>query len=528
MTLAVALIYFAVLIIGAGIYAMRKVKTSGDFTSAEGQGGMSWIFITCSFVLIPLGSGHSMSLWEQSYGPLGGGALLWALAVGAIFLPIMMLFFGPLARSTGFKTFPEITKAMYGRVFGWLHAAISASSLSGIIAAELIGTGVAIYALSGGSAGPFADNMKLPVIIAFVFALLYIFFGGFLQMAWINIVNAIMLIAGSFAALIGVVIWLGENYEFGGKSGLAGVAAFYASDPATNDTVNSFGAIIGEYKLNQFANLLSGNTLLDIFIPVTLLHLCSIAVSQGHNMPFFAARSNKDIRKGVYLASGINAISAVPWVAIGLVAVAVPAVMGNVGSEVGKLLVPEAALAMLPAPITGLLMISLLSATLSTAASITLGAAQQVTTSIIKDAVKPDMSDKTQLLTTRIMCLVYLLICLVMALNLPVIMPVFFFCFMLSIPLFFCYVTGMFITINKVTCYLTLIVGYIFAFWWTFAPPANAPYPFDANGTTYVVVLSSFIVGMVIPLFLSKTGAHTPLRKIIKDARGEVAEQLSV
>jgi len=86
----------------------------------------------------------------------------------------------------------------------------------------------------------------------------------------------------------------------------------------------------------------------------------------------------------------------------------------------------------------------------------------------------------------------------------------------------------MFITINKVTCYLTLIVGYIFAFWWTFAPPANAPYPFDANGTTYVVVLSSFIVGMVIPLFLSKTGAHTPLRKIIKDARGEVAEQLSV
>ncbi|MDR3364216.1 MAG: hypothetical protein LBS91_04620 [Clostridiales Family XIII bacterium] len=527
MILAVALIYFAVLIIGAGVVTMRRVKTSGDFTAAEGQGGMTWIFITCTFVLIPLGSGHSMSLWEQSYGPLGGGALLWALAVGAIFLPIMMIWMGPLARSTGYKTFPDITKAMYGRLFGWIHAAVSGASQSGIIAAELIGTGVAIYTLSGGSAGPFSDNLKLPVVIAFIFALLYIFFGGFLQMAWINIVNSIMLIGGSFAAVIGIIVWLGKNYVYNGAAGLAGVQAFYASDPATNDAVINNGAIIGEYKLNQFSNLFSGGTLLDIFIPVTLLHLCAITISQGHNMPFFAARTTKDIRKGVYLAAAINAMSAVPWVLIGVIAVAVPTVMQNVGTEIGKLLVPEAALAMLPAPLTGLLMISLLSATLSTAGAITLGSAQQITHNIIKDALFPKMADKTELWTTRFMCIVYAVVCLILALTLPVIMPVFFFCFMLNIPIFFCYISGMFVAINKVTCFLTLIVGYIFAFWWTFAPPAWAPYPFDANGTTYVVVLSSFIVGIIIPAIIGRGKGRTPFKQIIKEARGQAEARLA-
>jgi Na+/proline symporter len=173
---------------------------------------------------------------------------------------------------------------------------------------------------------------------------------------------------------------------------------------------------------------------------------------------------------------------------------------------------------MLPKWLTGLLMISLLSATLSTAGAITLGAAQQMTTNIIKDALFPKMSDKVQLNLMRIMCIVYLGVCLAMALNLPVIMPVFFFCFMLNIPLFFCYITGMFITNNKVTCYLTLIGGYIVAFWWTFAPPQNMPYPF--GDTTWAVVAISFILGLVLPLILKNQGKPS-LNKVIKESRAK-------
>lgn len=506
MTLAVALIYFAVLIIGAGIITVRKVKSSGDFTAATGAGGMGgWFVVMCTFVLIPLGSGHSMSLWEMAtVGGMGAGALLWAIAVGAIFLPIMMLFFGPLVRRTGFKTIPEITKAMYGRAFGWIHAAVASSSLSGIIAAELIGTGVAIYTLSGG-----AVQLSPAIIIAFVFALLYIFFGGILQMAWINIANAIMLIAGSFAAVIGMAVWVGKNVE----NGFAGIAEIYATNPE-----------LDAGNLNQYTNALDPTIIMSIIIPVALMHLCSIAISQGHNLPFFAARSQKDIRKGVYLASVINAMSAVPWVLIGLVAFALPAVVQAAAPEVGKLIVPVAALQMLPNWLTGLLMISLLSATLSTAGAITLGAAQQITTNIIKDALFPKMSDKTELWLIRIMCVVYLVVCLFMALNLPVIMPVFFFCFMLNIPIFFCYITGMFITINRATCYITLIGGYIVAFWWTFAPPSGMPFPL--GDTTWAVIVISALLGLVLPLILKKQGQMS-LNQRIKIARGQVDARIA-
>jgi SSS family solute:Na+ symporter len=416
----------------------------------------------------------------------------------------MMLFMGPLARSTGFKTFPEITKAMYGRGFGWFHAASSSSSLSGIIAAELIGTGVAIYTLSGG-----AIQLSPAIVIAFAFALLYIFFGGFLQMAWINIVNSIMLIVGSFAAVIGMVVWVGKNVS----GGLDGILEFYTNSE------------MGAGYVSQYTNILKPDTLLSIFIPVTLLHLCSITVSQGHNLPFFAAKSSRDIRKGVYLASAINAISAVPWVLIGVVAFAIPSILDAIApEEVGKLIVPTAALAMLPKPLTGLLMISLLSATLSTAGGITLGAAQQITTNIIKDALMPKMTDRQELWITRIMCIAYLVICLIMALNLPVIMPVFFFCFMLTIPIFFCYITGMFISINKVTCYITLVGGYIVAFWWTFAPPTWAPFPL--SDTTWAVVLVSFILGLLLPLALKSKGS-APLQQIIKASRSQAEARLS-
>jgi hypothetical protein len=111
-----------------------------------------------------------------------------------------------------------------------------------------------------------------------------------------------------------------------------------------------------------------------------------------------------------------------------------------------------------------------------------------------------------------------------MALWLPVIMPVFFFCFMLNIPLFFCYLTGMFFAINKTCVYITLVVGYVVAFVWTFVP-VDVPYPF--NETTWAVVLVSFIFGMLLPLALGGKGDKKPFRKIMKEARGGVQERLA-
>ncbi|MDR3294986.1 MAG: hypothetical protein LBT26_04025 [Clostridiales Family XIII bacterium] len=498
MILTIALIYFVVLIVGAGLFVRRRIKTTNDFTSASRS--LAWPMVATTYAVIPLGSGHSMSLWEQSIGPMGGSVAWWGLAVGAVIVPLMMLWSGPLARWTGFNTFPAITKAMYGRVFSWFHASVTVASFSGIVVGELIATGVAIFTLSGGA----LPMNPYGILIAFVLTICYVFFGGVLQMAWVNVVNAIMLIGGSFVAVIAAAVWLAKNFVFAGDAGLAAVQAFYDSGGMSD-------------RLSQFSHLGGSGIWFDLIIPVAILHITATGVCQGHNLAFFSAKSTKDCRKGVYLASAINFMSCIPWILLGLIAFAVPAVVSAISpEEVGKLIVPQAALLMLPKPITGLLMISLLSATLSTAGALCMGNGTLLAREIIKGALFPKMSDKNELILTRICIVVVACVCLVPALNLPLIMPVFMWCFMLSIPIWFVYVSGMYFSVSKTWCWITVVIGYVVAFVWTFAPP-DVPWPWGT--ITYPVALVSLVFGMIIPAIIGKTQGKKSFRQIINEAR---------
>ena len=73
MALVIAIVYFAALIIVASLYSRKKVKSAEDFANAGG--GLGWVMVTFSFVLAPLGSGHTMSLWQKA---AGGGFTDWA------------------------------------------------------------------------------------------------------------------------------------------------------------------------------------------------------------------------------------------------------------------------------------------------------------------------------------------------------------------------------------------------------------------------------------------------------------------
>jgi SSS family solute:Na+ symporter len=492
MILAVAIIYFLIILVGAGLITRKKIKTASDFSNA-GQ-SMKWGLVAFSFVLIPLGSGHSMSLWEQATGPLGGSTLWWALGAGAVFMPIMMLWLGPLARRTGCATFPQITSKLYGKGMGWMHACVTIGSMSGLCAAEIIATGAAIYALSDGALPLYPWG----VLISFVFAMLYVLFGGILQMAWVSVVNSIVMIAGSFLALIMIAVHVGSTLTFGGAVGLEAVQAFYESQ--------------GELaKLSQF-NMGQIDLWFGMIIPVIFLHLTAAGVSQPHNMPFFAAKTEQDCRKGIFLASAINTMSAVPWVAIALMGMAMPAVVAAGGGELGKLIVPIVALQTLPKPIVGILMVSLLSATLSTAGAIVIANGDLLANDIIKGALFPKLSKKSELPVMRICVIICGLACLIPALKLPVIMPVFLWCFTFSMPIFVNYMMGMYVKVNKTAAWLTIILGYAVAFIWTFLPPANIPYPF--NIIMYPVLTICIICGVVLPLILP--GGSPPKFKQIK------------
>lgn len=479
MSLVVAIAYFVILTVVAGLITRRKVKSALDFSEAGRS--LNWLLVALCFTLIPLGSGHTVSLAEQAVGPLGASTLWWSLGAGGVFLPIMMLWLGPLARRMGVSTFPQVSRDLYGRGMGWLHACVTIGSMSGLCAAEMIGSGVCIYALSGGTL-----PLTWCVLISFIVVELYVIFGGALQMAWVSLVNAIVMIAGSFLALAMVIGYIGEHLAFGGATGLAAVYEFYQSQG-------------GLAKLTQF-NLGQPALWLGIILPVILLHLTAGGVSQPHNIPFFAARSEEDCRKGVFLAAAINIMSAVPWVGLALIGAAMPTVVAAAGQDLGKLVIPLVALEALPPTIVGLLMVALLCATLSTAAAIVIANASLLTTDILKGALAPKMSGKAQLLALRICTLVCGLVCLIPALRLPIIMPVFFWCFTFSMPIFVNYIMGMLVRLNTKAAWINIIVAYLVAFIWTFTPPANVPPPFDM--TVYPVLVISVVCGVILPFIL--------------------------
>ena len=196
--------------------------------------------------------------------------------------------------------------------------------------------------------------------------------------------------------------------------------------------------------------------------------MCS--ASQVQNQPMLMARSESDIRRGVFWAAFINSLSTYPWVILALVGMSIPAIA--VGGA--KLSLPALALMALPQWIVGILMIALLAATLSTTGGLILASSHIIVHDIFKRAVYPKMSDRTFLILTRIMILVCAGLVIVPALKLPYIFSIFMWTFSFAIPIFGVYLIGMLWKISKPAAWITILAGYGANFLWTFAAPQLA------------------------------------------------------
>lgn len=488
-----AIVYF-VIVIGFGFFYFRgKVKTIDDFQT--GGKNLRWVMIAFGVSLIPLGSGHTMNLWEAQAG-FGASVLWWSVIVGAFFLPPTLLWFGPWLRELGATSFSDSVHMLFGRRMGYAHAATNIASWSGIAMAEITATGAAIYGLSFG---------KIPlfpwcILIAVILVIAYIIFGGILQYSIVSMVNGIVLIVGSYLALFFVGAWL-------------------ISEGMGWDFISNHYVEIGEaWKLSVFnftPNLITG-----VIIPIAVLHITAAAVTNGVYIPILAAKSNHEVRKSAFLAAGVNSLSAFPWVMMGLIALAIPAVvaMAPDSAMAAKLAVPNLALTALPAPLIGLLMVCLLCATLSTGSAVIMGNAQVIVDMIFKGAFKPTMKDETRLKLARPMIIVCTLIACVPAFFNAPIMSVFFWCFSFGIPLFTVWLIGMIWKVSKPAAWITVAVAIIVNFAWTFATPVWATGNFTNN--VYPVGIVSFVLGIILHLILPGEKGLLWRVRAVKKAQG--------
>ncbi len=471
--LVIAIAYFLILSFGVSFFLRKKVKSGSDLVT--GSSTLAWPLVTAGFVLAPLGAGHTFNLWQYQ-ADMGASVLWWGMIAGGIFVPLFLLWFGPWFRRLNVQTFPEGMGKIFGKNIGWLIAAVFPAQLLGICIAEVFTTATAINALSG-------DTLKMNpdcIYLAVGFTILYIVVAGVMQAAWMNLINAVMLIVGSFVAVFATGHWLE------GRGGWESVANFYIAD--------------GKPLHTSILNF-SPDVVFIIIFPCLILLVFMCSASQAQYQPMLLAKSESDIRRGVFFASFVNSIVTYPWVILGLVAMATVVGAGADAIAVAKC-VPTLAIEAFPPWMVGVLMIALLAATLSTSAQLILASSHMIVHDIFKKAVNPRMSDKTFLILTRIMIFVCALLVIVptLKLNRPVI-EIFFWTFSFAIPVFGVYLIGMLWKVNRVAAWITMLAGYAADFLWTFAP--NLIWlPERIKSNVYATIFATVLFGVVLNLVL--------------------------
>lgn len=443
----IAICYFGFFSIFFGLRAKRQAKaklseqgSSKTFFTAKGQ--LGWLAVMCSFVLAPLGGGHTTSLFE-SQASMGVAVAWWGILAGGVFVPVFMLWFGPMFRKLKVNTFPQALGKVFGPKIKIFNSSVAPAAWLGITVSELIGTSTAIYTLGGGrlSFAPWC------IIIAAVLMLIYILLGGMLQASMMNIINAIMLIAGSYIA----VVYIGFKYP----GGYDAVADTYAAQGLANHT-------------NIFA--LTPEVIINVAIPVLVLHILSVSSEHAMYQPMLAAKSSYDIRKGAYLGGIINTAACLPWVILGVTGTSIAAI----AAQAPILSVPELALEMMPQVLIGVLMVALLCALLSTASGMILAISHVVTDDIVAPLADKKPGDKGYVGLSRIIIVIVTIAAVIPAIRGTMLITLFFWSFSLSMPIFVCYLIGMTWKINRKAAWINLLVTTGVNFWWTFACPSWA------------------------------------------------------
>ena len=504
MALAIAVVYFAALIIVASLYSRKKVKTAEDFANAGG--GLGWIMVTFSFVLAPLGSGHTMSLWQKAAGAggaaiegydfatmyatagggIGAGAMWWAIGAGAIFLPIAMLWIGPMYKRIGAPTVGGAIGTIFGKKLGWFHSAFQTMTWTGIGCSELVATGTAIWTLCNASGIPLTIYQS--IILGFVLIVCYVFFGGMLQMAWLNCINAVVMIIASYSA----IAIIGFGY-------LKDLAVTAGSDLGGWAYVQSLYDAAGYSAfLTQPGTLGLPPVWLGVIIPVIVLHVSAGAVSQTMMLPFFAAKDESACRKGVFLGCGINIMSSLPWIFLAIAAMSIPAVSAVVGAN-GIEAVPTIAQQGLPIPAIGLLMVALLSATLSTGGGVVMANSNVIANDIIIGCCMPKADPKKKMLINRLCVIIAAALLLPGALIMAheFVFNLFLWVFSFGMPVFVCLLIGYNWKVSRKAAWCTIIITYIIDCIWTFIP---MPLPGVWSMNLYATMVASVVLAVIFHL----------------------------
>ena len=382
----IVLLIYAVGMVAIAIYTRGRSKSVNDFLFAGKNGLNGWMsafsYGTTYFsAVIFIG-------YAGKFGQQYGLAAIWIgvlnAIVGALFAWVV------LAKRTknmtarlGAKTMPDFFEKRYGSKNLKLLSAI-------VIFLFLIPYSASVY---NGLSSLFEIAFDIPgFVVMIALALLtavYLFFGGYFGAALSDFIQGIIMLVGVAAM---VIIFM--NHE-----NVAWDLSALTSD--AEHTWFTFGSENGG---------LYGNT-------VSLMSLILLTSFGVWALPqtihkYYAIRDKRAIKQGTVVSTIFALIIGFGAYFVGALSGLFPEMIEGVSADN---IIPTLLSKVIPMGVMGLIAVLILSASMSTLASVSLASASVVAVDIYKGRINRDASDKRVNITMKVLCLIFVLISVLLA-----------------------------------------------------------------------------------------------------------------
>ncbi len=264
------------------------------------------------------------------------------------------------------------------------------------VSAQIDATGTAFEAFLGW-------NYFTGAIVGFLIVVLYMSFGGFIAVAWSDVFQGVLMLAGLVA--LPLVAWLTVTEAAGVMPQLERI------DPGL---INLWGS--GGFTLFNLTRAIG-------FLMIGLGYLGSPQLF----VRYMSVRSTEELRKGKWVAITLTLLMNGSAVAIGILgrvllttsADAVTSVLGNGGQDVLILLADQ----LLPATLSGLYIAAVLAAIMSTIDSLLVVASSAVTRDFYQKIFHPQTSNRQLAGMSKVVTVVLSVLALVLALSVALLSP---------------------------------------------------------------------------------------------------------
>ncbi len=401
-----------------GIYQGRKVKTGNDFAIA-GRKLPGWVAALSeratgesSWALLGLpGAAYATGLLE-----------VWT-AIGCVMgILVAWIFLAPKLRDEAEKydidTFTDYIAKRHGEAGKWIRITSSITIVFFFffyVGAQFLGGGKTLNTL-------FDINQNWAMIIVVVLVIPYTIYGGFRSVTYTDVIQAILMIITLIVAPIAAIIYLSnapEDTIYAQSMGEALSRAGEQYSTLTKGTLLPPDAPLSQTLSNWFPNASDWIQGLGSGIVIAGAFSWFFGYLGGQpqlSMRFMAIRHPKEAKKARNIGVVWTIIAYTGALMIGWIGIAI---FGPDGLTDQETVMPQVLTTVFPPVISGILITGVLAAIISTANSLLVLSAAELSENIIKPARKKKISDKQALFQSRVVTAILSVIALLLAFYSP-------------------------------------------------------------------------------------------------------------